>query len=67
MEYPLMIVKVKELFVNLPDFASSLESMQLQRGVGTSTSGAGAFWSKFKSSNKIISTKNLCGNSQFNR
>jgi iron complex outermembrane receptor protein len=30
-------------FVNLPDFASSLESMQLQRGVGTSTSGAGAF------------------------
>jgi iron complex outermembrane receptor protein len=30
-------------FVNLPDFASSLESFQLQRGVGTSTSGAGAF------------------------
>jgi iron complex outermembrane receptor protein len=30
-------------FVNLPDFASSLESIQLQRGVGTSTSGAGAF------------------------
>jgi iron complex outermembrane recepter protein len=30
-------------FVNLPDFASSLESLQLQRGVGTSTNGAGAF------------------------
>lgn len=30
-------------FVNLPDFASSLESIQIQRGVGTSTSGAGAF------------------------
>jgi iron complex outermembrane receptor protein len=30
-------------FVNLPDFASSVESMQLQRGVGTSTNGAGAF------------------------
>lgn len=30
-------------FVNLPDLASSLESIQLQRGVGTSTSGAGAF------------------------
>ena len=30
-------------FVNLPDFASSLESAQLQRGVGTSTNGAGAF------------------------
>ena len=30
-------------FVNLPDFASSLQSIQLQRGVGTSTNGAGAF------------------------
>lgn len=30
-------------FVNMPDFASSLQSIQLQRGVGTSTNGAGAF------------------------
>jgi len=30
-------------WVNMPDFASSLQSMQLQRGVGTSTNGAGAF------------------------
>ena len=30
-------------WVNLPDFASSIESVQLQRGVGTSTNGAGAF------------------------
>jgi iron complex outermembrane receptor protein len=30
-------------FVDLPDFASSLSSIQLQRGVGTSTNGAGAF------------------------
>jgi len=30
-------------FVDLPDLASSLESIQLQRGVGTSTNGAGAF------------------------
>ncbi|HLA55647.1 MAG TPA: TonB-dependent receptor, partial [Flavobacterium sp.] len=30
-------------FVDLPDFASSLESLQLQRGVGTSTNGSGAF------------------------
>ncbi|MGJ8665609.1 MAG: TonB-dependent receptor [Patiriisocius sp.] len=30
-------------FVNLPDFASSVESLQLQRGVGTSTNGSGAF------------------------
>ena len=30
-------------WVNMPDFASSLESIQLQRGVGTSTNGSGAF------------------------
>jgi iron complex outermembrane receptor protein len=30
-------------FVNLPDFASSVQSLQLQRGVGTSTNGSGAF------------------------
>ncbi|HEX7844696.1 MAG TPA: TonB-dependent receptor, partial [Chitinophagaceae bacterium] len=30
-------------FVNLPDFASSVNSIQVQRGVGTSSNGAGAF------------------------
>ena len=30
-------------FVNLQDFSSSIQSVQLQRGVGTSTNGAGAF------------------------
>ena len=30
-------------WVNLGDFASSTESIQLQRGVGTSTNGSGAF------------------------
>ncbi|MEZ4858475.1 MAG: TonB-dependent receptor [Flavobacteriaceae bacterium] len=30
-------------WVNLPDFASSVESLQLQRGVGTSSNGPGAF------------------------
>lgn len=30
-------------WVNLPDFASSVKDMQIQRGVGTSTNGAGAF------------------------
>ena len=30
-------------WVNLGDFASSTENLQLQRGVGTSTNGAGAF------------------------
>ncbi|WP_290791111.1 TonB-dependent receptor [Flavihumibacter sp. UBA7668] len=29
--------------VNLPDFASSVESIQIQRGVGTSSNGGGAF------------------------
>ena len=30
-------------WVNMPDFASSTENLQLQRGVGTSTNGSGAF------------------------
>lgn len=30
-------------FVDLPDFASSINSIQVQRGVGTSSNGAGAF------------------------
>lgn len=30
-------------FVDMPDMASSVESMQIQRGVGTSTNGAAAF------------------------
>jgi iron complex outermembrane receptor protein len=30
-------------FVDLPDIASSVDNMQIQRGVGTSTNGAGAF------------------------
>jgi iron complex outermembrane receptor protein len=30
-------------WVNIPDFASSLENIQIQRGVGTSTNGAAAF------------------------
>jgi iron complex outermembrane receptor protein len=30
-------------FVDLPDFGSSVNSIQIQRGVGTSTNGAGSF------------------------
>jgi len=30
-------------FIDLPDLASSVDNMQIQRGVGTSTNGAGAF------------------------
>ncbi|WP_316738052.1 TonB-dependent receptor [Pedobacter aquatilis] len=30
-------------YVNMPDFVSSVDNIQIQRGVGTSTNGAGAF------------------------
>src|SRR5439155_12248615 len=30
-------------WVDLPDIASSIENIQIQRGIGTSTNGAGAF------------------------
>ena len=30
-------------FVNMPDFASSVSSMQIQRGIGSSTNGSAAF------------------------
>ena len=30
-------------WVNLPDFSSSVENLQVQRGIGTSTNGSGAF------------------------
>lgn len=30
-------------WVNMPDFSSSIDNIQIQRGVGTSTNGAGAF------------------------
>lgn len=42
-------------FVNLPDFASSVSSIQVQRGVGTSTNGAGAFGATLNlSTNEVI-------------
>ena len=44
-------------FVNLPDFASSLESIQLQRGVGTSTNGAGAFGASLNLQTKSFQEK----------
>ena len=41
---PLNDAESQGLFwVNLPDFASSVDNVQIQRGVGTSTNGAGAF------------------------
>lgn len=38
-------------FVDFPDIASSLNSIQVQRGVGTSTNGAGAFGATISLSN----------------
>ena len=35
-------------WVNMGDFASSVQSMQIQRGAGTSTNGAGAFGATVK-------------------
>lgn len=44
-------------FVDLPDFASSVNSIQVQRGVGTSTNGAGAFGATINLSTNDINKK----------
>ena len=44
-------------WVNLGDFASSTESLQLQRGVGTSTNGSGAFGASINVLTDAISKK----------
>jgi iron complex outermembrane recepter protein len=44
-------------FVDLPDLASSTESIQIQRGVGTSTNGAGAFGGSISIQTNNIITK----------
>jgi iron complex outermembrane recepter protein len=47
-------------FVNLPDFSSSAASIQVQRGVGTSTNGAGSFGGSINiSTNETITQKSL--------
>jgi len=43
--------------VDLPDFASSIENLQLQRGVGTSTNGSGAFGASLNILTDAISEK----------
>jgi iron complex outermembrane recepter protein len=44
-------------FVNLPDFSSSVNSVQIQRGLGTSSNGAGAFGASINfSTNEINKT-----------
>lgn len=44
-------------FVNLPDFASSTQSIQIQRGIGTSTNGAGAFGASINIQSDILEEK----------
>lgn len=44
-------------FVNLGDLSSSIQSIQLQRGVGTSTNGAGAFGATLNMQTENIGTK----------
>ncbi|MGN6401628.1 MAG: TonB-dependent receptor [Flavisolibacter sp.] len=44
-------------FVDLPDFASSVNSIQIQRGVGTSTNGAGAFGATINLSTNEVNKK----------
>lgn len=44
-------------WVNLPDFSSSTQSIQLQRGVGSSTNGSGAFGASLSLSTNGIREK----------
>lgn len=48
-------------FVNMGDFASSVQSMQLQRGAGTSTNGAGAFGATLNMQTENIGTQPYIG------
>lgn len=50
-------------FVDLPDFASSVSSVQIQRGVGSSSNGAGAFGATINFSTNEINRK---GYAEFN-
>ncbi len=53
-------------FVDLPDFASSAGSIQVQRGVGTSTNGAGAFGASINlSTNELNKTFYVATNNSY--
>ena len=47
-------------WVNLPDFSSSVENIQLQRGVGTSTNGAGAFGASLNILTDVVQDNASC-------
>jgi iron complex outermembrane receptor protein len=44
-------------WVDMPDLASSVESVQIQRGVGTSTNGAGAFGATISMQTEALNVK----------
>ncbi len=44
-------------WVNMPDFASSTENIQIQRGVGTSTNGTGAFGGSVNLQTNLLNEK----------
>lgn len=44
-------------WVNMPDFASSTENIQIQRGVGSSTNGAGAFGGSVNMQTNVLKEK----------
>ncbi len=44
-------------WVNMPDFASSINNIQVQRGVGTSSNGASAFGASINMDTHTINTK----------
>ena len=48
-------------WVNMGDFASSVKSMQIQRGVGTSTNGAGAFGATLNMLTENVGVKPFVG------
>lgn len=53
-------------FVNMPDISSSVSSMQVQRGVGTSSNGAGAFGATINlSTNEVNRNKYMELNNSF--
>ncbi|HYH16087.1 MAG TPA: TonB-dependent receptor, partial [Flavisolibacter sp.] len=53
-------------FVNLPDFLSSVNSIQIQRGVGTSSNGAGAFGATINlSTNDLIKERSIEFNNSY--
>lgn len=53
-------------FVDLPDFASSVSNIQIQRGVGASSNGAGAFGASINiNTNEVVKQRSLEVNNSY--